>query len=183
MINLRSSCLLALMTALSLTATAALSQTPQAPTCRADQLSLSTDGSNGDFNGMSHSGTLVLIRNLSSQACAIQPIAQVTMVDSAGKDLPAKGVLPGARFLHPGPVVLPIVLPAGAIATATLQWVSGPVFDNNACISPSQLRVDFGSAALNAPFSGTLCGDAAKGITFNQTRFAVGVQSTQSVTK
>lgn len=183
MIALRSSCLLALMAALPLTATKALSQIPQVPTCRADQLSLATDGSNGGFNGMSHSGTLVLVRNLSSEACTIQPIAHIMLVDSVGKDLDAKGVLPGARFMHPGPVVLPIPLAAAATATATLRWISGPVFENNACISPSQLRVNFGSAVLNAPFSGTLCGDVAKGINFDQTRFAVGVQSKPSVTK
>ena len=183
MFALRFSPRLALIVACLLFPIAAPSQSPQAPLCRADQLHLTTDSKTGDFNGMSHSGTLLLVRNRSSRACAIQPIAQITLLDSAGKDLRAKGVLPGARFLHPGPVVLPITLPAGATATAGLRWVSGPVFEHNACISPTQLRVDFGSADLNAPLSGTLCGDASTGVTFDQQRFAVQVRSKQLVTK
>ena len=170
--RLRPRLLLSLIAALGLPATAALSQGPQLPLCRVNQLRLATDDQGGNFNGMSHSGTLLIVRNLGPDACAIQPIAHVTLMDSAGKDLGAKGILPGARFLHPGPVVLPIALPAGAEATATLRWVSGPVFEKNTCISSKHVNVSFGgNPALKATLIGTLCGDAAKGVTFDQSRF------------
>lgn len=146
---------------------------PNLPLCQAAHLRVATDGKDGDFNGMSHSGTLVVIRNVSPAACALQPMAQMSFYDAAGARLGATGVFAGTRFLHPGPVVLPLALPAGAAATATLRWIAGPVFEKNACISTRELRVTLGSKSLRTPLIATVCGDATKGISFDQTRFAL----------
>ena len=142
--------------------------------CTVNQLFLSTDAENGSFNGMAHSGTLLIIRNVSPGPCSLFPISQISFTDKTGKDLGAKGILPGARFMHPGPVVLPFDLPAGAVATASLRWISSSVYDKNACIDPKKIRVNFGSATLTADVGVTLCGDATLGITFDQARFALG---------
>ncbi len=74
--------------------------------------------------------------------------------------------------MHPGPVVLPFVLPASAEATAGLRWVSGPVYPKNVCIEPTKLRVSFGPVTLTTDTAGRMCGDATVGITFEQARFA-----------
>ena len=145
----------------------------QPPDCSPNQLSLSTDDENGNFNGLSHSGILVVLRNLGPSACRLQPMAQITFRDASGRDLGVKGLLPGARLMHPGPVVLPIILAAGAEATAALRWVSGPVFDGNTSISATTLRVTLGTTSLTTPLRVVLYGDATKGITFEQARFAL----------
>ncbi len=137
-------------------------------------LSLSTDDENGSFNGMSHSGTLVVLRNLSSRACRISAIPQIEFFDKSGP-LKAKGQMPG--FTRPGlghgPVVLPVIVAAGAELTSSLRWVSGPVYDQNTCITPTTLSVTVGDSRQTTPLGAHLCGDAAHGgITFEQNRFA-----------
>ena len=162
---------------------AARAQSSRISTCTSEDLYLTTDDEDGAFTGMSHGGTLVVIRNLSLAPCRLSPVAQITLLDKDGKDLGAKGVLPGARFMHPGPVVSPFVLPAGAEATATLRWVTGPVYTKNRCIDFTQLRVVFGAATLTTSAGGSMCGDATIGITFDQARFATDPVYHEATTK
>jgi hypothetical protein len=42
-----------------------------APACRASQLSITFDGENGNFSGMSHAGTLLVVRNIGASACCM----------------------------------------------------------------------------------------------------------------
>lgn len=148
---------------------------PAAPVrmCAATDLSLATDAENGNFNGMNHSGTLVVLRNLSSTACRVPAIPQLTFADNSGS-LQASAQTPG--FLRPGmghgPVVLPVIVPAGAEVTSTLRWVSGEVYSKNICITPTQLTLTIAGQPQTAALAAHLCGDATKGVTYEQTRFA-----------
>lgn len=150
-----------------------LAQVNSLPNCAANQLLLSTDTENGNFDGMSHSGTLLVVRNLGPEACRLTPIARATLLDSTGKPLgPFSATPPGARFMHPGPVVLPVALAAGAELTATLRWVASPVFQNSVCLSPATLVLTLGDLTLNTPLTGSLCGERAKGVSAELSRFA-----------
>lgn len=166
--------------ALSLFSATLVAQTQQPPAtalislrpCTATDLSPATDAENGAFNGMSHSGTLVVLRNLSPTACSIPAIPRLTLLDAQGKLLPSTPELPGARFLHPGPVVLPIPVAPGAEVTATMRWVSGPVYTDNLCLDPTTLDIAIGTQHLQTPLTAHLCGERAKGVSYELSRFA-----------
>ncbi len=102
-------------------------------------------------------------------------VPQIQFSDKSGP-LKAKGQMPG--FTRPGlghgPVVLPVVVAAGAEVTSSLRWVSGEVYDQNACITPTTLAVVIQGASQATPLQAHLCGDADHGgIMFEQTRFAL----------
>ena len=143
------------------------------PLCTADELLLSSDQEGGNFNGMSHSGTLLILRNIGTAACRLVPLAQASLLDKDGRSLgPFSTTPPIARFMHPGPVVLPIAVAANAELTATLRWVSGSVFDSSLCLSPTTLVLKLGDLALKTSLKGTLCGDRTRGVSAELSRFA-----------
>ena len=153
------------------------------PMCAADDLSLDTDDENGNFDATSHSGVLVVLRNVSSRACRVHAIPQIQFSDKTGP-LKAKGEMAG--FTRPGlghgPVVLPVIVAAGAELTSSLRWVSGEVFDQNTCISPTTLSVTIQGGKQSTPLQAHLCGDTDHGgITFEQTRFALDPVYTPAV--
>lgn len=141
--------------------------------CKSSQMSIATDGKNGDFDGMSHSGALLVLRNISETACQVEAIPRITFANSKGT-LEAAAELPGTRFMHPGPVVLPITVEAGAEVTSTLRWVSGEVFDKSVCIDPTKLSVEMNGKAQTTVFAGHMCGNKPKGVVYQMTRFATG---------
>ncbi len=143
------------------------------PACTAAQILLSTDEEGGNFNGMSHSGTLLVLRNMGTSACRLLPLAQASLLDGSGTPLgPFTTASPGARFLHPGPVVLPIAVAANAELTATLRWVSGPVFNDSLCLAPATLVLKLGDLTLKTPLQGSLCGERTDGVSAELSRFA-----------
>lgn len=129
------------------------------PVCTSAQISPGTDSENGNFNGMSHSGTLLVLRNLGPEPCRLPGLPTLTFLDAAGHPLPiARGAPPGMR---PGPVILPVGLAVGAEATAPLRWVSAPVYTHNRCLHVAALRAAWpgGSATHRVRF--TICGRRA----------------------
>ena len=146
--------------------------------CAVNDVSLATDDENGSFNGMSHSGTLVVLRNLSSTACSVPAIPQITFADQAGA---LKATLQTAGFgrqsngmvLGHGPVVLPVVIAPEAEVTSKLRWVSGEVYGKNICIAPTRLSVTLGEKQQTTTIGAHLCGDAANGsVSYEATHFA-----------
>jgi hypothetical protein len=128
--------------------------------CTAAQLSLSFDGEGDNFDGMSQSGTLLILRNISSQTCTIPGRPSLTFEDTSAKKLAISLETPPG--MHPGPVILPVALPTGAEATGEIHWVSGEVFNNSRCFSPASVAIKFGTDVLSAPFSGHLCGPSGQ---------------------
>jgi hypothetical protein len=136
------------------------------PDCTAGQLSLTFDGENGSFHGMSHTGTLLVLRNVGPGACRIAALPALAFRDGAQAMLAtARNVPPG---LHPGPVMTPVDVPAGAEATTALRWVSGDVYDGHHCLTFSSLDVRIGAGTLSRPFSGTFCGPPNRPIGYDQ---------------
>src|SRR3954464_10511918 len=86
--------------------------TPNVPPCSAQMLSVVTDARDGDFNGMSHGGTYLVLTNTSGQACTIPGLPTITMKDSRGIGLPVVRKAPVG--MHPGPIVVPVRLEPGA---------------------------------------------------------------------
>lgn len=130
------------------------------PMCSADQLSLATDDENSSFNGMSHGGTLLVLRNLGTGACRLEAFPEITMEDAKGP-LKIAFTVRGAKFMHPGPVMVPAVVAPGAEATSTLRWVSGPVFDPGVCLHVTSITVRVGSSKQKSSLGAMLCGPDA----------------------
>jgi hypothetical protein len=128
--------------------------------CVGAQLSLALDDENGNFDGMSHSGTLLVLRNLGPDVCSMPARPMIGFEDGQQHPLPV--VLEGTAGMHPGPVLLPVAVPVGAELTSELRWVSGDVYDNGSCVAPAVLKLTLETSVLRVNFSGRqMCGPAA----------------------
>lgn len=126
--------------------------------CTPDQLSLGTDDENGNFDGMSHSGTLLVLRNLGSNACRMTRTPLLTLYDKTARlnvnfTPTAK---PGAQTS--------VIVAAGAELTSGLRWVSNNVYDNGVCVTATALHVNLAGKELSTSTSHQLCGEKGKTI-------------------
>lgn len=150
---------------LSLLLPLALATAPAAQPCTAADLSLATDGEGGAFNGMSHGGTLLVLRNIGARTCTVPALPAVRLRDAHGRDLPIARTPPVG--MHPGPVMLPVAVAPGAEATAALRWVSGPVYSHGRCFAVATLAVAIGRDRIATPLKAQVCG-AGDGAGFDQ---------------
>lgn len=140
--------------------------------CTARNVVLSPGKDNGDFNGMSHSGTYLTLTNKSRNACSIPGVPQLTFLDANGP-VTTTADLPGARFMHPGPAVPPIVLQPKQSVTTGARWVSGPVFQDNLCYKLTGVTLGLASdGGSMTPLVGTMCGERSKGVHYDLKRYA-----------
>ena len=144
-----------------------------APPCRAQQISISTDDRDGDFNGMSHSGTLLMLHNRGA-VCRIAGLPLVRFADAHGTGLLIVRSAPVG--MRPGPVVTPVTIPAHGVASTPLRWVSGEVFDRSRCYSPVAIRIMVGGRVVSGPFAGRLCGPAGGAVGFDQPPLRLGTK-------
>jgi hypothetical protein len=132
--------------------------------CSASQLSLGLDQEGGYFDGMSHSGTLFVLRNLGAEDCKVS--AQPTPAFEDAQHHPLHVSLQPAAGMQPGP---PVVIPVGAEVTSQMRWVSGDVYDGHNCVSPAYMTIPIGTGSLSVQFNGTLCGPAGPPPTYTMT--------------
>lgn len=135
------------------------------PACVARQLSLSVDGKDGAFDGMSHSGTELSIRNTGAD-CTLPALPVVRFLDARGRVLPAGRRAPPG--MHPGPVMVPVRLGGGHRAASDLRWVSGPVYAHSRSVRAAFVTVRIGGAVLRARCAGVLYGAAGVPLSFDQ---------------
>jgi len=139
--------------------------TPPLPPCRAAQLRLIPQDTDGDLNGMSHSGTGFALVNRGA-ACRLPALPQMVLRDARGKALPAARRAPVG--MHPGPVMVPLRLEKGARAQGTLRWVSGPVYDNSRKLTAARLSVNIGKGWVSMPLKVDLYAPADQGASLDQ---------------
>ena len=139
---------------------------PSLPNCAANELSLAFDGEGGVFDGMSHSGTLLVLRDIGPRACAAPGLPPVTFKDAKGKPLPIARKAPVG--MHPGPVVPPVGVAAGAELTAALRWVAGAVYPQSRCYDIAYATVEIAGTPIQARLAAHVCGATDKGATFDQ---------------
>ncbi len=156
----------ATLLALSLLTTAARAAPP--PDCITSQVSLATDPEAGSFDGMSHGGTLLVIRNIGPDACTIPGFPVLTFRDAANAALAITREIPPG--MHPGPVIVPAIIAPGAEVTASLRWVSGDVFDHGKCLTPATLSITLGGKEIITPLAAQICGASPTRITYSATR-------------
>ena len=136
------------------------------PPCRVHQLRVSLDGRGGDFNGMSHSGTELSIRNIGPD-CIVSALPTVQFRDARNRIVRAVRQVP--RGMHPGPAMMPVRIAAGHRAAAEIRWIAGPVFPRSRSARAARISVRMGAGTLKAPLAATLYGAVGKPVTFEQT--------------
>ena len=140
--------------------------TAQSKGCTAAELTLSFDGADGDFNGMSHSGTYLILTNKGSRSCSVPRRPELTFLDAKGSAIDAKANVPPG--MHPGPVMVPLKLAPAASAQSGLRWVSGEVYDHSACADVAKTTVKLDAGEVSAPMPAHLCGEAGAAIRFDE---------------
>lgn len=126
---------------------------------------MSLDGRNGDFNGMSHSGVAVTVRN-AGRDCVLPALPEVQFRDARGRVLQAVRKAPVG--MHPGPVMVPVHLRAGQRVVTELRWVSGAVFDQSRSVRAARLAMRVAGRTISAPIAATLYGAAGQPVGFDQ---------------
>lgn len=136
--------------------------------CAPDQLSLGFDSENGNFNGMSHSGTLLVLRNLGPAPCQLPAFPALGFQDESGQALNITAQKTGQKAGTKPPPRLAV----GAEATAALRWVSAPVFTNGRCLQTARLTVSWPGGEQTQPFAVSICGPGIGPATVTQAPLA-----------
>lgn len=134
--------------------------------CPVSQLSLGFDDEGGAFNGMSQSGTLLVLRNIGRAPCRVRALPRLHFEDADGRAVDAVRRAPPG--MHPGPVLSSVQVMPGAALTARLHWVSGDVYDGHHCISPATAVIDLPGGTLRQSFGRHMCAPAGSARFFDQ---------------
>ncbi|AOB33758.1 hypothetical protein AKI39_14960 [Bordetella sp. H567] len=129
------------------------------PACDPAQLSFAVDREGGQFDGMSHSGTLLVVRNLGPNTCTVPARPEVGFLDAAQHPLPVSLQRPAG--MHPGPVLPPVAVPPGAELTSEARWVSSDAFGAGNCVASAFISLSIrGQPHFTVPLATQLCGPA-----------------------
>ncbi|AHE73575.1 DUF4232 domain-containing protein [Enterobacter ludwigii] len=129
--------------------------------CEAKEITVHTDDHNGQYDGMSQSGTTLVLRNTGAGACMLPPRPVLTFSDAAHHPMPVERRT--VRGMNPGPVLPPVIVPADGELQILLRWVSSDAFDGANCTRPVFVSLDLAGGTLTVPFDRQMC--AAKGST------------------
>lgn len=135
--------------------------------CAPSQLAFSLDNGDGRFNGMSHSGTMLVLRNTGTTACTISAQPSLTFTDADQRTLEITTNSPSDA--DPAPTA--ITLAPGATVTSDIRWVSSNVYDHGHCESPAHVSLAIGKDVISAAFVGHLCGADGKSSIYTATAF------------
>lgn len=129
--------------------------------CEASDIVVHTDDRGGLYDGMSQSGTVLVLHNTGPGACMLPPRPVLTFSDAAHHPMPVERRT--VRGMNPGPVLPPVIVPADGELQILLRWVSSDAFDGGNCIRPALVSLDLTGGSLSVPFDRQMC--AAKGST------------------
>lgn len=157
-----------LTTLIALAMASAPTPAARIPDMCSHRIEVSLANPNGDFNGMSHSGVYLTLRNHGARACRLPGLPTVRLLDA--RSMPISAAREAPVGMHPGPVIIPVTLAPGDKATADLRWVSGDVYDGHNCSTPTRVTVEIGARKVSAAWpGGEICGPASKPLPFEQT--------------
>lgn len=123
--------------------------------CIKGQLSVSLDDRDGFYNGMSQSGTELLLQNTASVVCSVPALPTLIFSDNSRRILPVQRKY--SRVMSPGPVLLPVNIEAGEKVRIPLRWVSGEVFEHSHCVRPEFISLKLPDGDLRLSFNQMMC--------------------------
>ncbi|MNG54595.1 hypothetical protein D3C79_126430 [compost metagenome] len=129
--------------------------------CEASDMAVHTDDQGRLYDGMSQSGTTLVLSNTGPGACMLPPRPVLTFSDAAHHPMPVERRT--VRGMNPGPVLPPVIVPADGELQILLSRVSSDAFDGANCIRPAFVSLDLAGGTLTVPFDRQMC--AAKGQT------------------
>lgn len=141
---------------------------PSLPECRPAQLRLSADGRDGAFNGMSHAGVRLTVRNVGPD-CLLPALPLVQLRDASGRVLPAARGAPVG--MHPGPALVPVRLSGGHAASTDIRWVSAPVFPRSRSVRASTITLRLMGGIVRSPLRAVVFSQSGLSASFSQTPF------------
>lgn len=149
----------------------AISADDKLATCQTSQLAFSLDPDDGRFNGMSHSGTMLVLRNIGQAACTIplQPMPTFTNASRQTLHVTAQDSFSPQRESAP-----PIMLAPGTTITSDMRWLSSNVYDHGRCETPAFITLTIDKQMVTGHFTGHLCGPGSKPPTYTLTPFQPG---------
>lgn len=136
--------------------------------CPASQLAITLDAGDGRFNGMSHSGTMLVLRNIGSESCTIPARPTPTFTDSNNQPL---AISANETSRAQSPSALPITLAGDQTATSDMRWISGDVYGNGHCESPAHMTLAMGKQIISTSFRGHFCGAGGEPSLYTLTSF------------
>lgn len=149
----------------SLMATATHAASTTILPCKATNVTLYRDDQDGLYDGMSQSGTSLVLLNSGPTACALPAMPLLTFSHSGQKNSAAQR---GVSGMHPGPVLLPRSLGVGQRARIVLRWFANDVFEAKNCIHPAFVSLSLAASTLRQPFNRTMCAPAGQTGYFTQ---------------
>lgn len=135
-------------------------KTAESHYCAASDLQLVLDSQNGAFDGMSHTGTFMTVKNKGGKACLLPAYPSVQFQTDDGKSVPVKrqaadGDTPAEDTLQTG---IDLVLPRQSALHSALRWVSGDVYGGpHDCHTVTSLVVTVGGNRLSYPLHSIFC--------------------------
>jgi hypothetical protein len=135
--------------------------------CQTKALVVYSDERDGEFTGMSHSGTRIIFINNGQLPCSLPRLPRLQFENEEGKTFRAARRTPS--FLSPGPVLLPATLMPKETYQTVLRWVSAPAYDQNQCITPARLVIYISQQRITLPWHRTMCAPAGAAQSFTQT--------------
>ncbi|MEO9080108.1 MAG: DUF4232 domain-containing protein [Rhodanobacter sp.] len=159
--------------------TQASSPSTQPGTCEPSHLAFSLHDGDGRFNGMSHSGTTLVLRNTGTKTCRVPSMPQPGFTNADGQPLEITAQPPADLNAGSTP---PLVLAYGTSVNSDLRWVSSNVYDNGYCQSPAFIMLALGEQTVTSPFMGHLCGPGGRPITYTLTPFRPIAATTTATT-
>lgn len=127
--------------------------------CESSDITVHTDDHGGQYDGMSQSGTTLVLHNTGSRTCMLQPQPVLTFSDAEHHPMAVERR--PVRGMNPGPVLPPVIVPADRELLILLRWVSSDAFDGGNCIRPATVSLSLRGGTLTLPFDHQMC--AAKG--------------------
>lgn len=129
--------------------------------CGSSDIEIHTSDQSGLYDGMSQSGTTLVLHNTGPRACMLPPRPTLIFSDAAHHPMAVERRT--VRGMHPGPVLPPVIVPADRELQILLRWVASDAFDGGNCIRPAFVSLNLDGGTLTVPFDRQMC--AAKGQT------------------
>lgn len=126
-----------------------------AHSCTKEQLSVSLDDRDGFYNGMSQSGTEMLLKNTASVVCSVSALPVLIFSDNLHRVLSVQQKY--SRVMSPGSVLLPVNIEAGEKVRIPLRWVSGEVFEHTHCFRLEFISLKLPDGDLRLSFNRMMC--------------------------
>ncbi|EKS6645675.1 DUF4232 domain-containing protein [Enterobacter hormaechei] len=136
----------------------ALTDAQAADLCQAANLKMSIDHRDGQYDGMSHRGVVLDIRNTGTTACKLDARPDLIFSGTLSDGTTATAKAKSSPGMHPGPVLPPVILAPQQTQHSLIRWVSGDMFDDgHNCITTGRALLSVGDHTLSTAAEFYMC--------------------------